>query len=236
MSRNLGVSITWLGHATVLYRSPQGKNVLVDAWVDQNPACPPDAKKLPPIDVMLITHGHFDHFDDCLTILKQHHPDVVCNWEIGLYLGSKKIEKVNGINLGGSIAVQGIRVTMTHAVHSSSIQENGAVIPGGEPSGYIIEFENGTRVYHVGDTAVFGDMKLIGEIYKPTIAVLPIGDLFTMSPLEASYAAKMIGARTVIPVHHSTFPALTGKPAELRALLKGTDIEVLELKPGETAD
>ena len=235
MNRNLGVSITWLGHATVLYHSEAGRSVLVDAWVDQNPATPESAKDLKQIDLMLITHGHFDHFQDCLTIANRYHPDVVCNFEISLYLGKKGVEKVHGINKGGSIALHDTKVTMVHAVHSSSIQDGDAILPGGEPCGFVIQFDNGTKVYHAGDTALFGDMKLIGEIYKPDVAVLPIGDLFTMAPHEAAYAARMIGAKHVVPIHHSTFPALTGTPSQLREELKGSGIEVVELKPGERA-
>ncbi len=235
MSKNLGVSITWLGHATVLYRSEKGRSVLVDAWVDQNPACPAGAKDLKSLDLLLLTHGHFDHFDDCVALAKKYKPDVGCNFEISQYLGLKGVEKVHGFNKGGTITLHGIRVTMVHAVHSSSIREGGAFYPGGEACGYVIEFENGTRVYHAGDTAVHSDMKLVGEIYRPRIAVLPIGDLFTMAPLEAAVAARMVGARFIVPVHHSTFPVLTGTPGELRDRLKDrTDIEVLELKPGET--
>lgn len=236
MKKGLGVSITWLGHATVLYTAASGKTVLVDAWVDQNPACPDAAKKLTSIDILAITHGHFDHFDDCFTLTRELKPDVVCNFEIAEYLGLKKILKVHAINLGGTVSLHGVRITMVQAIHSSSIRDGDSFYPGGEACGYILEFEGGARVYHAGDTAVFGDMKLIGEIYRPGIAVLPIGDLFTMAPPEASMAARMIGARYVVPIHHSTFPALTGTPAALIERLRDrSDIEVLELKPGETA-
>ena len=161
---------------------------------------------------------------------------IACNFEIAQYLGLKGVEKVHGFNKGGTLALHGIKVTMVHAVHSSSIREGDSFYPGGEACGFVLEFENGTRVYHAGDTAVHSDMKLIGEIYRPQIATPPIGDLFTMSPVEASVAARMIGAKTVVPIHHSTFPALTGTPAALRERLQDrSDIEVLELKPGETA-
>jgi L-ascorbate metabolism protein UlaG (beta-lactamase superfamily) len=237
MKKNLGVSITWLGHATVLYRSPRGRAVLVDAWVDQNPACPEECKKFDRLDVIAITHGHGDHLADCVPLAKQYAPEIVCIYEISLYLAMKNVGKVHGINKGGTIELNGIRFTMVHAIHSSTIHDGATFYPGGEACGYVIEFENGTRVYHAGDTGIFGDMKLIGEIYHPSIAVLPIGDLFTMSPLEASHAARMIGARAIVPIHHSTFPALTGKPAELRERLKDRpDIEVIELKPGETVE
>lgn len=235
MNQERGVSITWLGHATVLYRSAKGRSVLADAWVDGNPACPAGAKDLKSLDLMLITHGHFDHFGDCVAIAKKYRPDIVCVYEISQYLESHGIEKLHGMNKGGTQLLHGIRVTMVHAIHSSTIAEEGRLLPAGDACGYVLEFENGLRVYHAGDTAIFSDMKLIGELYHPSIAVLPIGDLFTMSPLEAAAAARMLSVRAVVPIHHSTFPALTGTPAALREHLKGSGIEVLDLKPGETA-
>jgi len=235
MRQELGVAITWLGHGTVLYRSAKGKTVLADAWVDGNPACPEAAKQLPSIDLLVITHGHFDHMGDCLAIAKKHTPDVVCIHEIAQYLEPKGVQKLHGMNKGGTQALHGLRVTMVHAVHSSTISDGDRILPAGEACGFVLEFENGTRVYHAGDTAAFTDMKLIGELYHPTIGVLPIGDLYTMSPHEAAAAAKMLGVKVVVPIHHSTFPALTGTPAALRSNLKGSGIEVLELKPGESA-
>jgi L-ascorbate metabolism protein UlaG (beta-lactamase superfamily) len=234
MKQSLGISITWLGHGTVLYRSPKGKSVLADAWVESNPACPATAKSLPPIDLVLITHGHSDHVGDLIAIAKKHSPDIVCIHEIAQHFESKGVQKLHGMNKGGGQLLHGIRVTMVHAVHSSTIADGDRVIPGGEAAGFVIEFENDTRVYHAGDTAVFSDMRLIGEIYHPSIAALPIGDLYTMSPLEAAAAAKMLGAKTILPIHHSTFPALTGTPEALRRHLEGSGIEVLALKPGES--
>lgn len=230
------LEITWLGHATVLYGSPKGKRVLVDAWVDGNPACPEPSKSLPAIDLLLITHAHSDHFADVVALAKKHKPDVVCNFETSLWLEKQGVGKLHGMNKGGTVEFGGIHVTMVHAIHSNSIQDGDRLIPAGEPCGYVIRFEDGTRVYHAGDTGIFGDMKLIGELYRPSIAALPIGDLFTMSPLEAAAAAKMLGVKTVIPIHHSTFPALTGTPDALRAKLSDRpDIEVRVLKAGETA-
>src|SRR2546425_2908474 len=234
MKRDLGVSITWIGHGTVLYRSAKGKTVLADAWVDGNPAAPPSAKALPKIDLVLITHAHGDHLGDLAEIAKEHSPDIVCIHEIAQFFGAKGVQKLHGMNKGGTQALHGIRVTMVHAVHSSTISDGDRILPAGEACGFVIEFENGTRVYHAGDTAAFTDMKLIGELYHPTIGVLPIGDLYTMSPHEAAAAAKMLGVKVVVPIHHSTFPALTGTPAALRSNLKGSGIEVLELKPGES--
>lgn len=234
-----GIAITWLGHATVLYRSPRGTSILVDPWIEGNPASPPEAKKLAAVDLMLITHGHGDHFGDAIPIAKKFHPEIVCNYEISLYLGGKGIEKIHGINKGGSVTIAGIQVTMVQAIHSSTIQEGDRLIPAGEPCGYVITFEDGTRVYHAGDTGFFGDMKWIGDLYHPAIATLPIGDLFTMAPREAAIAAKLIGARHVLPIHHATFPALTGTPAELKRQLVengASDVHVLDVKPGQTVE
>jgi L-ascorbate metabolism protein UlaG (beta-lactamase superfamily) len=229
------LEITWLGHATVLYRSPKGKQVLADAWVDGNPACPDASKALHGIDVLLITHAHSDHFADAVALAKKHKPEVVCNFETSLWLEKQGVGKLHGMNKGGTLELGGIQVTMVHAIHSNTIQDGDRLLPAGEPCGYVIRFEDGTVVYHAGDTGIFGDMKLIGELYGPTIAALPIGDLFTMSPLEAAAAAKLLGVKTIIPIHHSTFPALTGTPEALRAKLKDRpDIEIRTLKPGET--
>lgn len=231
-----GVEITWLGHATVHYRTPKGKSVLVDAWVDGNPACPPKSKNLGSLDLLLLTHAHSDHFADAVALAKRHEPDVVCNFETSLWLAKQGVGKLHGMNKGGTTALHGVRATMTHAVHSNSIEVGDQVIYAGEPCGYVLEFEDGTRIYHAGDTGIFGDMKLIGELYHPAIAVLPIGDLYTMSPYEAAAAAKLLGVHTVIPIHHSTFPALTGTPEELRKRLQDRpEIKVVALKPGETA-
>jgi len=167
---------------------------------------------------------------------KKLKPAIVCNYEIHLFLQKKGVANTSPMNKGGTQEVAGLKFTMVHAIHSSTIQDGDRLIPAGEPCGYVMEFENGTRVYHAGDTGIFGDMKLIGELYHPTIAVLPIGDLYTMGPMEASAAAKMLGVKYVVPIHHSTFPALTGTPAELKKRLAvWPTIEVVELKPGETA-
>jgi L-ascorbate metabolism protein UlaG (beta-lactamase superfamily) len=233
---NRDVEITYLGHSTFKIRSSKGKIILIDPWVQGNPACPEGLKKFDRLDIMAITHGHFDHMSDAVGIAKEHKPSVVAIWEIGHWMESKGVENCSGMNKGGTQTVDGIKFTMTHAQHSSGIvDEHGNLIYAGEPAGYVIEFENGFKIYHAGDTCIFSDMKLIAEIYNPELVMLPIGDWFTMSPVEASYACRFLSPRYVIPIHYATFPILTGTPAELRELTKDIrDMEIIELKPGET--
>src|SRR5919109_495774 len=227
-----GVRITWLGHSTFFLETPAGKRVLIDPWVQNNPACPANKKQLPSIDVMLCTHGHGDHIGDGVELAKKHNPKIAGVYELCLWLQKKGAKQILPMNKGGSQTVEGIRVTMVHADHSCGIEDDGQVIYGGEPCGYVIEFSNGIRIYHAGDTAVFGDMQIIRDLYKPAIAMHPIGDHYTMGPRETAYACKLLRPKTVIPMHFGTFPVLTGKPSELKKLAKG--VEVVEMKPGQT--
>jgi len=227
------LAITWLGHASFSIRTPGGKTVLFDPWYTGNPSFP-EGKKPTSADVMLISHGHSDHLTDAVTTAKSTGATVVAIWEIYTWLESKGVKNIEPMNKGGTIEVKGLRVTMTDARHSSSFDENGIVYLG-DPAGFVVRLENGQTIYYAGDTSLFGDMKLIGELYKPDIAFLPIGDRFTMGPDTAAMAAKWLGVKQVVPMHWGTFPLLTGTPAQLRAALNGSDIQVLELKPGETA-
>jgi L-ascorbate metabolism protein UlaG (beta-lactamase superfamily) len=173
---------------------------------------------------------------DAVALAKKHKPHVVCIWEIGEWLASQGVERCFGMNKGGTQVVDGIKFTMTHAQHSSGIKDqDGRIVYAGDPAGYVIEFENGFKIYHAGDTCIFSDMKLIAEIYKPELAMLPIGDFFTMSPLEASYACRFLNPKWVIPIHYATFPVLTGTPEELKELTKDIPgLEIIAMKPGDT--
>jgi len=229
-----GVQITWLGHGTFKLSSPQGKIILIDPWTESNPACPDNLKQIDHVDIMLVSHGHFDHVADAVNIAKATKPTTVAIFELAAWLESKGVENTTGINKGGSVEVQGIKITQTHAVHSSGA---GAGVYVGDACGYVLEFENGRRLYHAGDTCAFSDMQIIGELYKPDVALLPIGDFYTMGPREAAIAVRMLGVNHVIPMHYGTFPILTGTPAALREALQGLGlghVEVIEMKPGQT--
>jgi L-ascorbate metabolism protein UlaG (beta-lactamase superfamily) len=229
-----GIKLTWLGHATFLIETPGGKKVLVDPWVMNNPMTPSDKKQFDKIDVMLCTHGHGDHIGDAVELVKKHNPKAVGVYELCLWLSKKGAQQIMPMNKGGTQQVGDIKVTMVHADHSCGIEDDGQIIYGGEPCGYVIEFENGMKIYHAGDTNVFGDMSIIHELYNPELVMLPIGDLFTMGPREAAYACGLLKPKTVIPMHFGTFPVLTGTPPDFEKRIKGQGIELRTMKPGET--
>jgi L-ascorbate metabolism protein UlaG (beta-lactamase superfamily) len=232
---NNGVSLQWYGHSTVLLTTPGGKRVMMDAYVESNPACPQELHSVEDLDALLITHGHFDHFDDVLTVIRSGRPKtVVAIHEIAVWLQGKGVQGVAGMNRGGTQQVEGLRVTMTQAFHSSSIVDGDRIFSGGEAAGYVVELENGFRLYNSGDTALFGDLALIGELWRPDLALLPSGDHYTMGPEAAARAARLVGVRRVVPVHYGTFPLLTGTPERLRAAGEPDGLEVLALRPGET--
>ena len=226
-----GIKLTWLGHSTFRVETPGGKIILIDPWVMGNPMCPANEKKVKKVDVLLCTHGHGDHIGDGVEIAIKHNPMVVGIYELASWMENKGAKRTSPMNKGGTQTVGDIRVTMVHADHSCGIQDGDQLIYGGEACGYVIEFSNGVKIYHAGDTNVFGDMQIIRDLYAPEIAMLPIGDHFTMGTREAAYACKLLKPKTVIPMHFGTFPMLTGKPGDLQKLVP--DVEVREMKPGE---
>jgi len=229
-----GTRITWLGHSTFRIDTPDGKTLLLDPWVMNNPKCPPDKKSLDKIDVMLCTHGHGDHIGDAAALARKHNPMVIGIYELCLWMQQKGAEQISPMNKGGSQTVANVRITMVHADHSCGIEDDGQIIYGGEACGYVLEFAGGLKLYHAGDTNVFGDMKIIHELYAPDIAMIPIGDLFTMGPREAAYACQLLRPKCVIPMHFGTFPVLTGTIADLRSRVAEMEIEVCDLQPGMT--
>jgi L-ascorbate metabolism protein UlaG (beta-lactamase superfamily) len=231
---NRGFTLTWLGHNTFKLLTRSGAVVLLDPWVEGNPACPRGLTSFERIDVMTITHGHGDHMADAATLAKKHRPVVICNYEIHLFLSSKGVPNTSPMNKGGSQEAKGLRFTMVHASHSSGIEDGGQVIYGGEACGFVITLEDGFRIYNMGDTGVFGDLALIAELYQPELVLMPIGDLFTMSPREGAVAARMLRPKWIVPSHYGTFPALHGTPDQLRAELGklGVAAEVVSLSPG----
>jgi L-ascorbate metabolism protein UlaG (beta-lactamase superfamily) len=223
-----GTRITYMGHSTFTFVTAGDEQIIIDPFLTDNPQTPDDLKHVGELDTMLITHGHFDHFSDALPLLGQTGATAVANFEIFAYIQRQGVENAIPIQKGGTLEVGGIKVTATHAFHSSSIAlDDGTLIYGGEPLGYVIEFESGFRLYHAGDTAVFGDMQLIGELYHPDVALLPIGNQVVMSPFEAAHAARLLGVRHVVPIHYQTFPFLPGTPEEFQQ-------HVSEVAPGVT--
>ena len=227
------VNITWLGHSTFTVKLADGKVLLIDPWLEGNPSHP-KGHQLERVDVMLITHGHVDHFADVISVAKKFSPTVVAIYEICQFLGTKGVNNLAPMNKGGSQSVGGVKVTMTHAQHSSMIEDGGQLIYAGEAAGYVVRLPDGRAFYHAGDTCVFSDMRLIRELHQPELAMLPIGDLFTMDPREAALACRYLQPKQVIPIHWGTFPVLTGTPDQLNDLLKDQpETEVVALTPGE---
>jgi len=230
------LSITWYGHSTFLVRTPGGVRLLFDPWFAGNPSCPPASRRPPAADLVLVSHGHADHTGDVVLASRESAAPVVAIFELCEWLGRKGVQRLEPMNVGGTISLRGLRISMTEARHSSSTTEDGQVLYLGEAAGFVIELEDGRCIYFAGDTALFGDMKLIRERYSPAIAFLPIGDRFTMGPQDAATACRWLGVRQVVPMHWGTFPLLTGDPAALKDALAGSGVDVLDLTPGETAD
>jgi L-ascorbate metabolism protein UlaG (beta-lactamase superfamily) len=250
MADALGFRFTWHGHSCVELESPGGRTILIDPWLG-NPRSTKSADQVDRCDVLLVTHGHFDHIGgpagattdvDAVTIARRTRPAWPSMHELSLWLDNacNTGAEVIGMNAGGTVEARGLKVTMVPAVHSagdwSTSTSTGMYL--GDPAGFVIELENGQRVYHAGDTDVFGDMALIRELHRPEVAFLPIGGHFTMGPRGAARAAQLLGVGTVIPIHYGTFPILSGTPGELRSELAALglrDVAVVSPEPGQLA-
>ena len=229
------MQITWLGHGTFQFELPSGQTLLMDPWMDGNPAYP-QGYEIRRVDTICITHGHFDHIHDAVPLAGKFSPEICAIFETCVWLESKGVKNTRPMNKGGSQKLGDVTVTMTHAVHSCGIQDEDKIIYGGEASGYVLRLPDWRTLYFAGDTNVFTDMQLIRELYAPELVFLPIGDLFTMSPREAAAACRLLQPKRVIPMHFGTFPPLTGRPEQLRELLKGSGTEVWELAPGKPVE
>jgi L-ascorbate metabolism protein UlaG (beta-lactamase superfamily) len=230
------LAITWFGHSTFMVRTPGGVRILFDPWFESNPACPVGLKRAPRADLILLSHGHADHAGDVVPAARESGAVVVAAFELCDWLARKGLQRLEAMNVGGSLELRGLRITMTEARHSSSLVEDGRTHYMGEPAGFVVRLEDGRPIYYAGDTALFGDMRLIGELHHPVIAFLPIGDRFTMGPAAAATACRWLGVRQVVPMHWGTFPALTGTPDALEAALASSGVHVLKLAPGDTAE
>ena len=229
----MSVPLTWLGHAAFRLDSPGGKRIYVDPWLTGNPSCPEFEQDPERVDLIALTHGHGDHVGDTVELWKKFKPPVIAVVELRAWLTNQGVEAdtPQNPNKGGTIDVDGVRVTMTDANHSSSTEDGTYA---GEPAGIVLELEDGFSIYFAGDTNVFGDMALIRRIYEPDVAVLPIGDHFTMGPREAAVALELLGVKRCVPCHYGTFPLLSGTPEELAKL--APDVELITPKPGETVE
>jgi L-ascorbate metabolism protein UlaG (beta-lactamase superfamily) len=233
MSLLKGTSITWLGHATVLIQTPKGTNLLIDPFIGQNPKYPKSYTLPEKIHYVLLTHGHGDHISDAVPVALKHGSTVVAIYELAAYIGIKGVKDAIGMNLGGTTQLEDVAVTMVEATHSAAAQDEQGTHYVGVATGFVLSVKEGPVLYHAGDTNVFGDMKLISQLYHPEVAMLPIGGFYTMGPKEAAMAARLIEPDMILPIHWGTFPALTGTPKELAEQL-GTGIEVKQWNPGDT--
>lgn len=232
MSLLKGTVVTWLGHATVLVQLPSGINLLIDPFIEQNPKFPRDFILPEKIDYVLLTHAHFDHTADAIPVAQRHNATVIAMVELALYMAGKGVASTIGMNLGGTLQLPGVAVTLVEAKHSSSIQEGDISLYLGEAAGIVLTIEDGPVLYHAGDTAVFRDMELIHDLYAPGVAMLPIGGHYTMGPKEAALAARYLQPQLILPLHWGTFPPLTGTPQQLAELVSDPET-VAVVAPGE---
>jgi L-ascorbate metabolism protein UlaG (beta-lactamase superfamily) len=230
--------LTWYGHGTVKLLTSKGLKIFVDPFLTGNPACPTELLNERNIDLILVTHAHSDHFGDTMVLLRESHAIAMMVFELGHYVNGKGIaqNKVVSFNIGGTVDYENIKVTMTKAEHSSALYEAGHSIEVGPPVGFIVHLEDGQNIYFAGDTDIFSEMEFIGEFYKPVLAVLPIDGYYNMGPQVAARAIQLLGCKQVLPIHHSTFHVLWGRPSMLKQELEKlglSDVKVHMISPGE---
>ena len=226
------MKITWLGHATFSFEFAGGEVLLLDPFIDGNPVYP-KGYEIKRADVIALTHAHGDHTGNAIPLAQKFSSKVAAIFELAGILEGKGVSNVTGFGKGGTLDLGFATLTMTNAFHSSSFKDGDTLLYAGEPAGFILSAKDGPRVYCAGDTCLFGDMALIGQLHQPDIAILPIGGHYTMDPREAAYAARFLKVKQVIPMHYGTFPVLKGTPEELAGHLKQDGIEVLKLTPGK---
>ena len=228
-----GTRITWLGHSTVLVQTPRGTNILIDPFIEQNPKYPRGFELPQRIQYILLTHGHGDHISDAAPVASKHNSNVVAIYELAAFIGQQGVANTTGMNIGGTVQLEDVAVTMVEAKHSAGAQGKDGTQYAGIAAGFVLTVTDGPVLYHSGDTTVFSDMKLIKELYHPELVMLPIGGFYTMGPREAALAARFLEPKAILPIHFGTFPPLKGTPDELADFLKGA-IEVIKIAPGES--
>lgn len=227
------VQLTWLGHSSFELKLETGEVYLLDPWLE-NPKAP-EGYKPERVDGILLSHGHFDHIGSVVDLAAEYGASVVGIYDLISWLASKGVKNGVGMNKGGTTKVGPLAVTLTHAFHSSTYADDGTFVPLGEACGLVLGLPDGRSIYFAGDTDVFGDMRLIADLYKPFLSILPVGDMFTMGPKQAAYACRMMKTPKVLGMHYDTFPLLTGTPQELAKLIADLpEVEVLITSPGKT--
>jgi len=224
--------ITWLGHATVIIQTAAGTNILIDPFIEQNPKYPKGFALPSKIQYILLTHGHGDHISDAVPVAQKHGSTVVAIYELAAYIGARGAANTIGMNLGGTVQLNEVAATMVEAKHSAAAQDEKGTHYAGVATGFVLTIEGGPVLYHSGDTAVFGDMKLIHDLYGPTVVMLPIGGHYTMGPTEAALAVRLLQPQVVLPLHFGTFPPLVGTPRDLVALVDA-GVKVVDWNPGD---
>ncbi|MCB0344694.1 MAG: metal-dependent hydrolase [Bdellovibrionales bacterium] len=232
--------ITYIGHSTIFVEAANSVTVAVDPWLEGNPLCPNELKRPEGISVIALTHGHSDHASSAASLAKANQSTVCAIWELAMLMKKEGVadSKLQPMNKGGTVEIPGsggLKVSLTNAFHSSSFDaSDGNTYYAGEACGVVLELPSGKTIYHAGDTCLFTDMEYIGRTFRPDVALLPIGDRFTMGPKQAADAVRLIKPRAVIPIHHSTFDLLSGTPEQFKQVLAGEDVECIVLAPGES--